>query len=303
MTITDRSFTNSDREYHLIKGLLSEVEAYADVDNNWDTGRMDWWRYNVHAEKAVDFFRENAHYWITDTDRVGGLFISEYGGDDFFFVVHPGFSALAPEVLKWGQGIWGQGKTKISTSVFIHDRQKVEQLMAAGFREDGHESNVRMYSLRRYDFSYDLMPGCRMLTFQEYGDYNSRVKLVQDAFGNPSYSEARLRSLQRSPGYQPGLDLVVVNLEGESVGYCMGWIEENDPMAGYIEPMGTRTDYRRKGLGTALAKECFRRLYDMGVVEVSIASAAEPDISNFLYESLGPIRTTRAYRYSWTRTA
>ena len=298
MSITDRAFTNSDREYNLIKALLSEVEADPDLDDNWDAGRMDWWRYNVHAEKTVDFFRANAHYWMTDTDRIVGLFISEYGGDDFFIVVHPRFSALLPDVLNWGLEVWGRGKTRISTSVFTYDQQKVEQLLAAGFREDGHESNVRTYALPGYDFSYDLMTGCRIMTFQEYGDYDSRVKLVREAFGNQSYSEARLRSLQSSPGYQAELDLVAVNHQDDSVAYCMGWIEENHPRSAYIEPMGTRTDYRRKGLGKALAKECFRRLYDMGVARVSIASAAEPDISNFLYESLGPVSTKRGYRYA-----
>jgi len=84
--------------------------------------------------------------------------------------------------------------------------------MAAGFRADGHESNVRTYALQQHDLSYDLPPGCRMLSFQEYSDYDSRVKLVKDAFDKQSYSEARLRSLQNSPGYQPELDLVVVNL-------------------------------------------------------------------------------------------
>jgi len=126
MKITDRSFTNSDREYHLVRAFLSEVAARPDLDDNWDAGRMDWWRYNLHAERPVDFFRANAHYWITDTDRVVALFISEYGGDDFFTVVHPTFSALFPEVLNWGLRIWGQGKTKISTSVVTSDRGEVE---------------------------------------------------------------------------------------------------------------------------------------------------------------------------------
>jgi len=39
---------------------------------------MDWWRYNVHSEKGVDFFQANAHYWKTETDQIVGLFISEY---------------------------------------------------------------------------------------------------------------------------------------------------------------------------------------------------------------------------------
>jgi ribosomal protein S18 acetylase RimI-like enzyme len=201
-------------------------------------------------------------------------------------------------VLKWGLEFWARGKIKISTSIFAYDQQKVEQLTTAGFYEDGHEANVRTYALRQYDFSYDLKPGFQILSFQEYGDYASRVKLVQNAFDNSSYSEARLRSLQSSPSYLAKLDLVIVNPQGESVAYCMGWIEESNPKSGYIEPMGTHKDYRRNGFGTALAKECFRRLYDMGVERASIASHAEPNISNFLYESLNPVSIKRAYRYS-----
>jgi ribosomal protein S18 acetylase RimI-like enzyme len=298
MKITDCAFTNSDPEYNLIKELLLEIETRPDVDNNWDPGRMDWWRYNYHAEKGVDFFQANAHYWKTETGQVVGLFISEYGEDDFFIVVHPGFWALFPEVLNWGLEFWARGKSKISTSVFTYDQQKIAQLTGAGFYEDGHEANVRTYRLRPYNFSYDLKPEFKLLTFAEYGNYESRVKLVHNAFNNSSYSEARLRSLQSSPGYQAELDLVIVNPQGESIAYCMGWVEENDPQAGYIEPMGVHTDYRRNGLGTALAKECFKRLGKMGVERVTIASLAEPDISNFLYESLNPTSIKRAYRYS-----
>jgi ribosomal protein S18 acetylase RimI-like enzyme len=298
MKITDCSFTNGDTEYNLIKELLLEVETYPDIDNNWDPLRMDWWRYNLHAEKAVEFFQANAHYWKTETEQIVGLFISEYGKDDFFIVVHPGFWALFSEVLNWGVEYWAREKSKISTSVYTYSQQKIEQLMAAGFYEDGHEENVRTYTLRQCDFSYDLKPDFKILTFSEYGNYESRVKLVHNAFDNPSYSEARLRSLQGSPNYQAELDLVIVNPQGESVAYCMGWIEENNPKSGYIEPMGVHTDYRRNGLGTALAKECFKRLANMGVESVSIASHAEPDVSNFLYESLNPASVKRAYKYS-----
>lgn len=227
-----------------------------------------------------------------------GLFISEYGKDDFFIVVHPDFQALFPDVLRWGLENWARGKTKISTSVFTFGRQKIEQLMASGFYEDGHEENVRTYMLRDYDFAYTVKPEFQLLRFSDYGNYESRVKLVHNAFNNPSYSEVRLRSLQSSPTYQADLDLVIVNPQGESVAYCMGWIEEFDPAAGYIEPMGVHSDYRRLGLGTALAKECFKRLAHLGVERATIASHAEPDISNLLYDSLNPASVKRAYRYS-----
>jgi ribosomal protein S18 acetylase RimI-like enzyme len=298
MKITDYSFTNNDTEYNLIKEFLLEIETYPDIDNNWDPGRMDYWRYNVHAEKGVDFFQANARYWKTETDQVVGLFISECGKDDFFIVVHPSFWALFSEVLNWGLEFWARGKTKISTDVYTFGQQKIKQLIAAGFYEDGHVENVRTYPLGQYDFSYDLKPGFKLLSFSDYGNYESRVKLAQNAFNNPSYSEVRLRSLQSSPSYQAELDLVIVNPQGESVAYCIGWVEEINPKSGHIEPMGVHSDYRRNGLGAALAKECFKRLGNIGVKSVWIASNAEPDVSNFLYESLNPATIKRSYRYS-----
>jgi ribosomal protein S18 acetylase RimI-like enzyme len=227
-----------------------------------------------------------------------GLFISEYGKDDFFIVVHPSFWALFSDILNWGVEFWARGKRKISTDVYTFGQQKIEQLIAAGFYEDGHVENVRTYPLGQYDFSYDLKLGFKLMSFSDYGNYESRVKLVQNTFDNPAYSEARLRSLQSSPSYQAELDLVIVNPQGESVAYCMGWVEENDPKTGYIEPMGVHSDYRRNGLGTALAKECFQRLGNMGIERVWIASHAEPDVSNFLYDSLNPASVKRSYRYS-----
>lgn len=252
--ITDHAFTNRNAEYTLIKALLLEIENHPDLDNRWDPGSMDWWRYNYHAEKGEDFFRANVHYWQTELGQVVGLFISEYGRDDFFVVVHPHFPVLFPDVLQWGLDVWAEGRRKIHTAVYTYDQQKISQLRDAGFSEDGHEANVRTYRLRPYDFTYTLKPEFTLLTFADYGNYESRVKLVHNAFNNLSYSEARLRSLQSSPGYQAELDLVIVNPQGESIAYCMGWVEENDPTAGYIEPMGVHSDYRRNGLGLPWSK-------------------------------------------------
>ena len=246
----------------------------------------------------MTFFQANAHYWKTESDQAVALFISEYGRDDFFIVVHPDFWPLFPQVLQWGLDVWAKDKSKISTSVFTYGQQKIEALTAVNFYEDGHEENLRTYALPQYDFSYHLKPGFKLLTFAEYGNYESKVKLVQNAFSNPNFSEARLRSLQSSPSYHPELDLVIVNSEGESVAYCMGWLEENNPKSGYIEPMGVHSDYRRNRFGIALAKECFKRLQAMGAEKAWVASNAEPHISNFLYESLNPISIKRSYTYS-----
>ena len=257
MKITDCLFTNTDAEYNLIKELLLEIESYPDIDNNRDPARMDYWRYNVHAEKELDFFEDNAHYWKTKTNKVVGLFISEYGKDDFFIVIHPNFWELFPEILNWGLEFWARGKTKISTDIYTFGQQKIKQLLAAGFYEDRHVENVRTYTLEKYDFSYELKPGFKLMSFSEYGNYVSRVKLVHNAFDNNTYSEARLRSLQSSPSYLAELDLVIVNSQDEGVAYSMGWVEKVNLKSGYIERTGVHTGFIEKWLWCNLSQRVF----------------------------------------------
>ena len=300
MTIQDYAFDNSDSEYRLIRDLLLHIETRSDVDNSWDPGRMDWWRYNYHADKGADFFRSNVRYWKNDRDQVVGLFVSEYGDDDFFIVTHPDSRTLFDEILEWGIQHWANDKSSITTDVFSFAQNKIDRLLTAGFVEQGLVENFRTYSLNQYDFGFELAPGFSLKSFSEYGDYESRVRLVNNAFSSTSYTEERLRSIQSSPTYRAELDLVIVNDQNESVGYCMGWIEENDPHLAHIEPMGVHTDYRRLGFGKALAKACFRRLSKHGVKHVTIASKAEPDVANYLYESLNPSDTKRAFRYLLT---
>lgn len=298
MNITAYPFSNDDTEFELIKKLLLEIETYPTIDNNWDPARMDYWRYNYHSQKEIGFFQEHARYWQTESGQVVALVISEYGRNDFFIVIHPNHWDIFSDLLNWAVTVWGKDKAKISTDIYTYGSQKIEHLLAAGFYEDGHVENVRTYSLREFDFTYDLKSGFKLMSFSEYGNYESRVKLVQNAFNNLNYSEARLRSTQRSPTYRPELDLVIVDSSHESVAYCTGWVEEFNPKSGYIEPMGTHSDYRKQGFGKILAKECFKRLSKLGVENVWIASNAEPDISNFLYDSLNPTGVKRSYRYS-----
>ena len=298
MTITDHTFTNQESEYARVKALLLDIETRPEIDNNWEPGRMDYWRYNLHAEKGVEFFRANAHYWQTDTGQVVALFISEYGRNDFFIVLHPDFQHLFTRALHWGMAHWANGKEKISTDVYTFGRQKIRQLQAAGFYEDGHIENVWTYQMAGYDFSYQLKLGFTLQTLTDFGNLESRVKLVQNAFDNPGFNERRLRSLLGSPGYRPDLDLVIVNATGESVAYCMGWVEETSPKVGYIEPMGVHSNYRRHGFASILAKETFKRLHSLGVERVWIASNAEPHIANYLYGALNPDSVKRSFRYT-----
>ena len=290
-------YSNTEEEYDKVKEFLTRVQDLPDYDDNWDVSRFNWWRYSCHSQKEVSFFRENAHVWADGEENVVGLSISEYGNNDFFALADPAYPDLFEEIIKWTETVWAKDRDEISTYVFDFDKKKTDMLTALGYQNVRPENNVRYYDLTSYDFSYDLKPGYKIIPFKEFGDYDSRVALVKSAFNVENYPKERLVALHSSPQYLPELDLVVVNSEGVSVAYCMGWVEEHDDTLGYIEPMGTHADFRRMGFASSLAKECFKRLAARGVKTASIASDAEPNISNFLYESLNPIRIKRGFEY------
>ncbi len=56
--------------------------------------------------------------------------------------------------------------------------------------------------------------------------------------------------------------------------------------------------YRRRGFASAVIKECFRRMKANGIRTVEIASRAEPDVSNYLYDSLHPRTKREVYKYA-----
>ncbi|MBI9013233.1 MAG: GNAT family N-acetyltransferase [Clostridiales bacterium] len=297
MDYLDFKYKNKDTEFKQIKAFLTDLQYFENHDNNWDPSRLDWWRYSYHHDKDEDFFVKNAHYWTTTTGEIVGLAISEYGKNDIFIIVHPNHQSLYELVITWCKSIFGQYKTEIVTTIFLNDLRKIEKLEASGFIRTRHENNVRTYNLVDYDFEYTLPSGFTIVPFPEYLNFESKIELICNAFDKPEHSKERILSFMETPGYMPDLDLVVLNSEHKCVAYCTGWTEQYDESLGYIEPMGTHSDYRRLGLASALAKECFKRLKEKGVKSATIASNAEPDISNCLYDSLQPSAKKSGYDY------
>lgn len=87
-----------------------------------------------------------------------------------------------------------------------------------------------------------------IVPFSEYLNFESKIELICNALDKAEHPKERIISFMETPGYIPDLDLVVVNSEQKCVAYCTGWVEQYDNSLGYIEPMGTHSDYRCLGL-------------------------------------------------------
>jgi ribosomal protein S18 acetylase RimI-like enzyme len=295
---TDGAYNNSDREYREICEFLNRL-AERDPCALWESGRMNFWRHNVHARKPQDdpFFSENAHVWRSGNGEVVGLCISEYGRNDMFIEVLPDYREIYSDMLRWVTGEWAAARTDIEIDLFSEDAWKIRRLEADGFAFLRHFENVRYYDLEKIDLGYELEEGFTIRTLSSARDRAGRVALVRSVFENPDYSERNLNGLMKSPDYIDAYNLSVFSPEGEQVAYCIGWHDQARDRAGYIEPVGTHEAYRGRGLAKAVVKECFTRLKANGIATVEISSRAEPAVANFLYESLSPYRKRKVLKY------
>lgn len=301
MNIKELSYSNTDEQYFNIIKFLKKLNR---IDQNllWDPGRMNFWRHSVHGRKLKNdsFFKENVKIWC-DKNEIVGLCISEYGKNDVFIEVHPNYKNTYNDIFRWIDNYWSLKKDVVEIDVFEDDVAKLELLEKYGYKFKCHFENLRYYLLDQINLEYKLEKGYKVQAFFENPNYESRVEIVKSAFNNKEYSKQNLLSIQSSPDYRKELDLCVVAPSNQFVAYCIGWHDISNEYQGYIEPVGTHKLFRRRGFASAVIKECFKRLKSNGIKKVAISSYAEPNVSNYLYDSLNPSLKKKKFKYYKTK--
>ncbi len=297
MNIKQVVYKNTDTEYNKVIDFLNEVYLI-DKSNYWSADRMNFWRYAVHGKKEQNdtFFKDNVMLWC-ENEKIIALFISEYGRNDAFIETHPDHKSLYNEILNWTLTDWANEKEEILIDVVSSNNERIEILKENGYSFKEHTENERYYDLNTVDLNYKLEEGFKIESFLDNKNYDSRVDLVKSAFDNTNYSKENLLSIHNSPDYQRDLDLCISSNDDKLVAYCIGWHHKTSKKTGYVEPIGTHADYRKRGFASAITKECFKRLKAQGKEIVEISSYAEPDPSNYLYDSLKPIKKIEIHQY------
>lgn len=293
------AYGNTDEGYQEICNFLDMLSTkYPNM--LWDSGWMNCWRHTLHTERKPQdqFFRDNAHIWRSSKGEIVGLCISEYGKNDLFMEVLPGYEEIFPKIFRWIKDNWAVTRDEVEIAIYGEDRRKISWLKEYGFTFQRHSENKRTYDLDNIDLRYELEPGYSIQAFSESYDYDGRIALVQSAFGIPNYPETKLRGLMASPDYIDEYNLMVVSPDKQPVAYCVGWPERSNKNKGYIEPVGTHAEYRQRGFAKAVIRECFTRMKTNGIQFVVIASAPEPAVGNFLYDSLSPKIRREVHKYS-----
>jgi GNAT superfamily N-acetyltransferase len=230
------------------------------------------------------------------------------------FAVHPDVERdpeLVHEITRWADGRRAvadnkddvplaypeRGTNTISTSAFASDRRRIDALLADGYARADEQS---FRNARRLD---DSLPDVVLPAGAEFcaitgQDEDERADLHRDAWsvwGTSAFTLERYRRLRASPLYDAELD-VVLSVGGRMASYCICWLDERNRI-GLFEPVGTRPQFTRRGLGKLVLLEAFRRLRDRGMRTAIVGTSTVNQPAMALYRSAGfaPVEEVHTY--------
>jgi ribosomal protein S18 acetylase RimI-like enzyme len=109
---------------------------------------------------------------------------------------------------------------------------------------------------------------------------------VHDSAFTPKWAGGAYLPVVRTPGYAIERELVVVAPDGRFTAFLVYWL---DPLSrsGLFEPVGCHSDFRRRGLTTALLYEGMRRMVAQGMRTAIVNHHTDNLAAAALYRSVG----------------
>jgi ribosomal protein S18 acetylase RimI-like enzyme len=193
--------------------------------------------------------------------------------------------------------------SEVRISVAFEDDEEVQAaLLRNGFAADDdapltrHSSSLNFLARDLPDAPelLELPEGFRCRTV-EPEDLAERVAIHQEVWAPSRVTESSFATIQASWPYRASLDCVVEAPDGRFAAYCHVWPDDENGV-GEFEPVGTREEFRRRGLGAAVCTFALRRWHEEGGRQAIVY--CENDAACGLYESIGFRRHTTVVSYS-----
>jgi ribosomal protein S18 acetylase RimI-like enzyme len=156
-------------------------------------------------------------------------------------------------------------------------------LAERGFVEPRWAIHLNLRDLEEPPAQAPLPDGFRCRTV-EPGDLAERVAIHREVWAPSRVTESSFANVRATWPYRGSLDCVCEAPGGRFAAYVLAWPDDENRV-GLFEPVGTREEFRRRGLGAAVCTFALRRLHEEGLRQAIVGCASGPACA--LYESLG----------------
>lgn len=180
-------------------------------------------------------------------------------------------------------------KDSLTCLARLDDEERVGFLQANGFALGHYVEVNHIRSLLEPIERVPMPEGYVVRAVAGRHEFDERAAVDYDVWAQ--WAAGRLsgqdyQRMARLPGYDGRVDIVAVGPDGKMASYVNGW---NDVVnrIGDLGPVGTRAEYRQKGLGKAVLTECLRQMEACGMERVTVSTGENNTAARRLYESVG----------------
>jgi len=179
--------------------------------------------------------------------------------------------------------------TPWQTSARAANEQAIASLRRRGYVENPNAPWMLLNGRSLDEIEEPRVPdGYRLTTMHETLDIAARVAVHRDAFQPSRVTEESYRNVTRTWPYRRELDCVVQAPDNSLAAYALVWLDDENGV-GEVEPVGTRSDHRRRGLARAVSLFALQRMRASGAEHAVVACRGDESypIPKLLYESVG----------------
>ena len=262
MAVKFRTY-NKENDFNKVSNFLIKLYQPNNRDGNWFQAI---WEYSYSHP-------------LTDTSSFGKIGIWEDNGEiiaviiydmfrtDLSLCIHPEYQFLKNEMIEYAESSMpAEDKNGISfLKIFASEYDiELEQLLKSkDYKRDIKCDRAMSQFLIPDPFPQPELPdGFKFRSIAENNDLKKIHRVLHRGFnhpGDPPENEIEGRKkMQASPNFRADLTMVVEAPNGDLATYCGMWYDKVNRF-GYVEPVATDPDYRRKDLGRANVLESIRR--------------------------------------------
>jgi ribosomal protein S18 acetylase RimI-like enzyme len=246
----------------------------------WHVGDVAWGLRQHEGREPEWRFR----LWRDDGDRVVAWAWLKGDPGLLEYDLHPEHQHLLDEILD---------EPDANETVAPEDDEEALLVLARhGFTKPGRAIHFNHRAVPEAPTPPPLPDGFRYRTV-EPGDLDERVAIHRDVWEPSRVTESSYRNVIAEWPYRGSLDCVVEAPDGRFASYVLVWPDDENGV-GLFEPVGTRVEFRRCGLGAAVCTFGLQRLHEEGMRRAVVG--CDTDSACALYESIG-------FRRSWTITS
>lgn len=251
-------------------------------------GDLDWWLF--YGQRQYNW-SDIITLWEDENRELVGWQIFSSKACDYDIAVHPALqnTDCGAQMIDWAEAKLlprARAENKpIATAVYANETTLIRFLETRGYQCQpdftlfGQPLDVELpkpYLPEGFHFLEAMRP--------EWVDKRADVHF--NAFNPSAMTTEKYTAFMEAPGYDPELDVVVVAPDGRFAAFAMGWVDD-ETQSGEFEPVGTRGDMQRKGLGKAALLEGMRRMKARGMNYVTVCTHTANEGNMAFYPSAG----------------